>query len=119
MTKQAHWLMPIKDRIYRCPNCDRVLPYGARRSLLSLIPGICRHVYVHFDSFVDHEHESYIIADLPVINVREQGWKARLRSRLTSEIKGDRKHWWGPYTKEYKAEREKYRIPPKEGRLTP
>lgn len=113
----AHWVMPLKGRDcpWHCPRCGKVETYGSRRSLWSLIPGICIHRVVRWDERV--ELHPFLTDDLAYVDVGktvpvvERNPIVRfLRGRLTDEIRGHRKFWWAPYTRAYKQERDRVRL---------
>lgn len=99
------WCIPIHE-IWRCPRCGEVQSYGSKRSLWSLLPGICRHVVV------EHDEDMSGLACVSVkrsISSRERGLKARLRARLSDELKGNRHFWWWKIKPEIKRERLQFR----------
>jgi hypothetical protein len=103
---QAHWVMPLVNSktggLCRCPRCNKALPYGARRSLWSLLPGICIHRVVSWDDRVERYNYSEGLAFLSVgktIPLVETGLKAKLRGRLLDELKHRRRFWWAPLTR--------------------
>lgn len=110
------WAMPVTQpdgSAWRCPRCGEPSVYGSRRSLWSLLPGVCSHAIVDWSSRVRQGTDAgiglaYISVDGPVVPIAEglyestrwMKFKARLRQRLSDELKGLRNHWWGPLTRE-------------------
>lgn len=100
------WAMPLNN-IWRCPRCGELCSYGGRRSRLSILPGICRHLVIDYTPLIKRGHDSKGLAyiDVGPSMSNDSLRNSRLMKLLSDEIKGYRKHWWGPYTQEEKARR--------------
>lgn len=93
----AHWYLPVND-LWTCQRCGDNPTYGAKRTLWSLLPFVCTHRPVSYDDLVERDSswkETCAYLDLgKSIPAIEHGIKGWLRSRLSDEVKGYRKHWW-------------------------
>jgi hypothetical protein len=111
----------VADYDWNCPKCGKHIPYGSRRTLWSLLPFVCQHAHLDWsirgtlEELNGSDDELYfeeVVTTDPVLPIQEHApagytaWKETqsphsrlkhaLRLRLSDEIKGIRRHWWGP-----------------------